>query len=114
MHEISIVKNICATLEDFAAENNLTKIGRVTLTLGEVSGVVPHYLTDAWGWFTKKSELLVDSRLEIEFQKAHTRCNACGEIYSTLTYAKICPKCHSEDTVLVDGLDIEIKEIEAL
>ena len=114
MHELSIVKNICSTLNDFAAENQLTKIGRVTLIMGEVCGVVPHYLTDAWDWFTKNSNLLAGSKLEIEFKKAHTRCNCCGEVYETLKYAKICPKCHSEDTVLLDGLELEIKEVEAL
>ncbi len=114
MHELSIVTNVCETLVDVAKENGLTKIASVTLTVGQVSGVVPRYLTDAWAWFTKDSDLLKGSELRIEEKVAHTRCNACGEVYETLTYAKICPKCQSEDTVLVDGLELEIKEVEAM
>ena len=34
--------------------------------------------------------------------------------YVFIKYAKICPKCHSEDTVLIDGLELEIKEVEAM
>ena len=114
MHELSIVTHVCEALEEVAKENELTKIASVTLTVGEVSGVVHHYLTDAWDWFTKDSELLKGSELRIEKKEAHTRCNACGEVYRTLDYAKVCPKCQSEDTVLVDGQELEIKEIEAM
>lgn len=114
MHELSIVSNICETLEGVAEENHLSKIGRVTLTIGEVSGVVPRYLTDAWGWFTKEVVLLAGSTLEVEVKKAHTVCNHCGHVYETVRYAKVCPECHSEDTVLLDGLELEIKEIEAI
>lgn len=113
MHELGIVENIVETLEDVAKEQSLSRIGSVTLVLGEVSGVVPHYLTDAWEWFCKDSELLKGSKLIIESKKAITICNDCGKTYSTLEFAKVCPYCHSENTVLQEGQEIYIKEIEA-
>ena len=57
MHEFSIISNIIDTLHDFFRDHPVTKVHSVTLSVGTVSGVVPHYLTDAWEWFTKKKEL---------------------------------------------------------
>ena len=40
MHELGIVFHIIRTVEDVARHNDVTRIRRVTLQLGEVSGVV--------------------------------------------------------------------------
>ena len=45
MHELGIIVHIAKTLDQVAAENELKKIGSVTLDIGEVSGIVPEYLT---------------------------------------------------------------------
>lgn len=39
MHELGIVFHIIRTAEDVARQNDVTRIRRVTLQLGEVSGV---------------------------------------------------------------------------
>ena len=39
MHELGIVFHIIRTVEDVAKQNDVTRIRRVTLQLGEVSGV---------------------------------------------------------------------------
>ena len=36
MHELSIVTHVAKTLDEIALENNLKKIGSVTLEIGEV------------------------------------------------------------------------------
>ena len=61
MHELGIIVHISRTLEEVAKENQLTEIGSVTLEIGEVSGVVPEYMTDCWKYYRRKSELLEDS-----------------------------------------------------
>ena len=50
MHELGIVFHIIRTVEDVARQNDVTRIRRVTLQLGEVSGVVESYLQDCWKW----------------------------------------------------------------
>lgn len=57
MHELGIIVHISRTLDEVAKENNLTEIGSVTLEIGEVSGIVPDYMTDCWKYYRKKSEL---------------------------------------------------------
>ena len=41
MHELGIIIHISKTLKEVAEENEVTKIGSVTLEIGEVSGIVP-------------------------------------------------------------------------
>ena len=48
MHELGIVFHIIKGVEKTAEENGLTKVASVTVELGEVSSVIPHYLTDCW------------------------------------------------------------------
>ncbi len=44
MHELGIVFHTIRTIEEVAAEQGLTRVGSVTLELGEVSGAIPQEL----------------------------------------------------------------------
>ena len=57
MHELGIIIHISKTLKEVAEENDVTKIGAVTLEIGEVSGIVPEYLLDCGEYYRKKSDL---------------------------------------------------------
>lgn len=112
MHELGIVFHIIKTLEQVGEENHLTSISTVTLQLGEVSGVVESCLTDCWRWAADKSGLLRGARLLIEPIPAVTHCEGCGRQYPTVAHGRICPLCGSENTYLVTGNEITIKEVE--
>lgn len=112
MHELGIIVHVMRTVEEVAAENGITEIRSVTCEVGEVSGVVPAYLTDCWGYARKKSELFRDSELKIEIIPGVTVCEDCGKTYATVQYAKICPHCGSANTYLLEGNGFSVKEIE--
>ncbi len=114
MHELSLIESVVDSLYEVFEKQQppVRKVRSVTLTVGTVSGVVPSYLTDAWSWFVKKDDLFKGSVLKIEPLKAITKCNDCGEEYDTIQYAKVCPKCHSENTVLKQGNEFMIKDVE--
>jgi hypothetical protein len=44
MHEMGIILNLAKTLDQVAEENHLSKIGAVTIEIGEVSGIVTDLL----------------------------------------------------------------------
>ncbi|MGN0570032.1 MAG: hydrogenase maturation nickel metallochaperone HypA [Candidatus Fimenecus sp.] len=113
MHELGIVFHIINSLEEVGRENSLKKISSVTLELGEVSAVIDEYLGDCWKWASDKSDLLKDAELKIETIPAITHCEACKGSYPTIKFGKICPYCSSENTYLLTGNEINIKEIEA-
>ena len=112
MHELGIVFHMIDLLEEVGRENRLTSIERVTLRLGEVTGVVPHLLDDCWRWAADRTELLHGAELEIVEVPAVTVCNACGRTYGTVAHGKICPHCGSPDTVLLRGNETELVEVE--
>lgn len=113
MHELGVVFHIIKGVKQAAVENNLTEVVSVTVELGQVSTVIPHYLTDCWKWASEKEALLRGATLKIEELPAITYCEACENTYSTVEYGKICPHCGSGKTYLVQGDQVMIKEIEA-
>ena len=113
MHELGIVFHMIKTVERIAEENALTSVSSVTLELGEVSGVVPHELTSCWNWAVAQTEFLKGAELRIETIPAVTLCESCNRTYPTLPQGRSCPLCGSEETVLLQGNEINLKEIEA-
>lgn len=113
MHELGIVFHIIHTIEDVAKEQQLKKVSKVVLQVGEVSTVIPDYLQDCWKWACHKTELMDGCELVHEKIDAVTYCEDCQQTYETVEYGKICPFCKSENTYLIRGNEVEIKEIEA-
>ena len=113
MHELGTVFYVIQEVEKVVEENHLTQVASVTLEVGEVSGIIPYYLTDCWQWAIQKSQYLKEAELKIETVPAVTFCEDCKQTYPTVKYAKICPYCQSENTYLVTGNEYVIKEIEA-
>ena len=112
MHELGIVFHIIRTVEGVCAQNGVSRVSAVTLSLGEVSGVVPHYLTDAWKWASNKNPLVAGSELKVEEIPAITYCEACGKTYGTVEHGRTCPYCASGQTYLLQGQEVMVKEIE--
>ena len=111
MHELGIVFHIIRSVEDVAAQNDLRRVSSVTLQVGEVSGIIPSYLTDCWRWACDKNDLMRGCALEVEEIPAVTHCEGCGRDYPTVAFGRACPHCGSGDTYLIQGNETLIKEI---
>ena len=94
MHELGVVFHVIESVENIGKENQLTKVASVTLEVGEVSGVVPSYLTDCWKWAVERSDFMKGAALHFEKIPAVTFCG-------------------SGNTYLLRGNEFVIKEIEA-
>ena len=104
MHELGIVFHVIKSVEEIAQENELTKVSAVTLSIGEVSGIVPSYLTDCWRWAADRTEVLSGSELNIETIHAVTHCDDCGCEYDTVAHGKICPAALRADLTMCYGI----------
>ncbi|MBE5877572.1 MAG: hydrogenase maturation nickel metallochaperone HypA [Lachnospiraceae bacterium] len=114
MHELGVVFHIVKSVKRIAKENNLSEIASVTVEVGEVSTVIPAYLTDCWKWaMNKEDALLHTAKLVVETLPGVTFCEDCKQTYGTVEFGKICPYCKSEHTYLLQGNEFNIKEIEA-
>ncbi len=114
MHELGVVFAMIDTLDDVRKDNDLTRIERVTLDLGEVSGVIPEYLQDCWKWAASKRDWLAGATLDVQQIDAVTVCNDCGRTYGTVKHGRTCPHCGSEHTELLRGTEFEIRDVTAM
>ncbi|MBR6347226.1 MAG: hydrogenase maturation nickel metallochaperone HypA [Bacteroidales bacterium] len=112
MHELGIVFYIIRDVKKAAQENGVEHVKAVVMNIGEVSSVVPEYLTDCWRWAADKEDLLRGCELRFNILPAVTRCEDCRLEYSTIEYGRTCPHCGSGKTYLLKGNEVEIKEIE--
>ncbi len=112
MHELGVVFSVIKQIEGVSAENAVEKVHKVVLELGEVSTVIPDYLTDCWKWAVKRTQILQEAELEIVQIPAVTFCEDCKKEYPTVEFGRTCPYCHSENTYLLRGNEFIIKEIE--
>ena len=113
MHELGIVFYIIRDVKKAAQEHGVEHVNAVVMNIGEVSTVVPEYLTDCWNWAVKKTEIMKEARLDIEIIPAVTYCEDCQKEYPTVKYGKTCPHCGSGNTYLLRGNEFTIQEIEA-
>ena len=64
MHELGVVFHMVDLLEDAAREHGLSRIDKVTVSLGEVSGVVTDFFEDAWLWASERRRIRLFRRAE--------------------------------------------------
>ena len=112
MHELGIVFYIIRDVKKVAEENNVEHVSTVVMNIGEVSTIIPDYLTDCWRWAADKEDLLRGCELKVNTVPAVTYCEDCGKEFATVQHGKICPHCGSEHTYLLRGNEVEIKEIQ--
>lgn len=112
MHELGIVVHIIKTLDEIVKTNKIEHISKVCLQIGEVSGIIDYYLIDCFKYYRTNRDYLMNSELVIENIPAITICKSCSRQYKTITYGRICPYCDSHHTVLLQGNECLIKEIE--
>lgn len=111
MHELGIVVYVLDQVEALIQEKELPPVSKVTLMLGEVSGIIPDYLEDCFKWARARYPGLETSVLACEMIEAKTLCLDCQHEYRTLDFGKTCPHCHSTHTQLKQGNEALIKEI---
>lgn len=111
MHELGVVFYIIRDVHKVAEENGVDRLASVTVQVGEVTGIIHHYLIDCWNWARKKDPITENAELKVEQIDAVTYCEDCHKEYPTVAHGKICPHCGSEHTYLVRGNEFMIKEV---
>ena len=114
MHELGIVLNVIDRVEEIAKENNVKKVTKLTLEIGEVSSIVPSYFSDCFELAMKKTDYMKDTELEMIILEGLSYCRDCKKTYKPTEYAKKCPHCGSDNTYLVTGDEMRIKDIEVI
>lgn len=112
MHELGIVFYIIRDVKQAAQENGVDHVDAVVMDIGEVSTIIPEYLTDCWRWAADKEDILRGAELKINTVPAVSWCEDCRQEFGTVLHGKTCPHCGGAHTYLLRGNEVEIKQIE--
>ena len=111
MHELGLTDALLRMVRDIAKKEELEHVESITLEIGELSGVVPHYMADCWQAVIDGTPY-AETELVIETVNGLIRCEDCGHEFSADLNRLWCPKCMGKRLTPLTGTDLMIKEIE--
>ena len=109
MHELSIAEELLEIIETKAREADIGRVERITLRIGEYSGIMPEALEFAFSVLSrgKPSE---GAEIEIQTVAPEYVCKECGYIESSPEDG--CSRCGGTDLVLKHGSELSIVSFE--
>jgi hydrogenase nickel incorporation protein HypA/HybF len=111
MHELSLVASVFDVLEEKAREHGATRVTKVVLKVGVLSGVVPDLLESAFD-ISKKGTLADGARLTIETVPVKLRCPDCGGATVREDADFSCAGCGSRRVEILEGRELVVERIE--
>jgi len=91
-------------------QNNLTKIDKLVLQIGELSSMIPKYIEACYP-AAVDGTLLQETELKIEVLPGNAICLRCNKVFNLIENSNKCPKCGSKEWELLSGKEFMIKEI---
>ena len=110
MHELGVVIEVVKTVQRFSRENNVTRVDKIVLQIGELSSMIPKYVEECFPVAVDGTGM-ESTELEIEIIGADAMCKQCQHIFAVLENKSICPECQSPEWGLLSGKEFLIKEI---
>jgi hydrogenase nickel incorporation protein HypA/HybF len=107
MHELSVT---CSIIEVVAESAKGRKVNRVTVEVGELSGVVAESIAF---WFPEVAKGTAAERANLDIHRIAglARCEVCGAEFATPSMFSACP-CGSCRFTRLRGEELNIKSIE--
>jgi len=113
MHEMSLVQGLLQQLHSIARENEVSRVIRLTMSIGPLSGVVIDSFRFGFDILSKEDDLVRDAKLEIDIPPVTYRCSNCKhESETTGERPEKCTVC--EDAILIPdgGDDLILQQVE--
>ena len=111
MHEITILVQLVKMVEREARANKLAeKIDTIVVQLGQLSSIIPKYLTEYYPNVTEGTSLQ-GSKLKIEIIPGNGLCHHCDKVFRIVEHKGECPICGNHDWEMLSGQEFILKEI---
>jgi len=111
MHEFSIVTALLEMCEKNAKEHNATKITKVEIKIGKLSGVEPYLLETAFDTF-KEEGICAGCEFIVHLQEIVVHCESCHNEATLTENEFVCPTCKSTDLRVIDGEEMYLMHLE--
>ncbi len=111
MHEIAMVEDVFRIIMRVAGENNISRIDRVDIVIGEYLQIKPSLFEFAFE-SAREGTIASAACLNLETRMVELRCTGCRQLFLLKDLKYSCPRCGSGALEITDGRDIYIKSIE--
>jgi hydrogenase nickel incorporation protein HypA/HybF len=111
MHEYSIVQSLVDLIEENAKQNQATKVTKMEVKIGVLSGVEVQLLETAFNTF-KEGTICEDAEFIINIQPVIVKCRKCGIENQLDKDEYICPNCKSGELEILDGEEMYLMSLE--
>ena len=112
MHEMGIADAMLRMADRIVREEGLDTVVRITVEIGDLSGVLPRFLENCWE-AVRAGTSFEDTVLDIVTVPGTLRCEACGRIFQADPEDLRCPDCGDRKLTPLSGRDMTILQIEA-
>jgi len=111
MHEYSIIDSLLRLAEEHAIKNNATKVTKLEIKIGVLSGVEPELLKTAFETF-KEGTMCENAEFVMNIQPVVVRCRKCDTQNILKKDEYLCPACKSGELEIIDGEDMYLMSLE--
>jgi hydrogenase nickel incorporation protein HypA/HybF len=111
MHELSVCLSLLDQVQAIAREHGATRVERILLRIGPLSGVEGELLRNAYP-LAAAGTLAEGAVLDIEPAAIRVHCTACGAESDAAANRLLCPACGSPHTRLISGDELLLARVE--
>ncbi len=111
MHEFSIAQSVVAVACEEADRAGASRVLKVGLEVGVLSGVVPESLEFCFPVACRQTKA-EGAVLEIRLESAHGQCPSCGAEFSVQDLLFACPECGAFPVQLTSGRSLKVLFVE--
>jgi hydrogenase nickel incorporation protein HypA/HybF len=111
MHELAICQELMSQVLNVAAQNAATRVEKVVLSVGPLSGVEPGLLRRAFT-VAQAGTLAAQAGLELRSSTARVSCHSCGTQSDAAPNRLVCGQCGDWKVKLVQGDELLLLSVE--
>lgn len=111
MHELSVCNALITQVERIARDHPGSRVARIVLSIGPLSGVEPKLLRHAYP-LAAAGTVAEQAELEIETGPVVVRCTVCDAQSAVAPNRLLCGSCGDFRTRLVSGDELLLQRLE--
>lgn len=111
MHEVSLMAQTLELAIAQARQSQASRIHRLKMRIGTLSGVVPEALAFAFD-VASANTMAAGAQLELETVTARCYCSHCDRDFQPHDWIYECPQCGQLSSQIMAGKEIELTSLE--
>ncbi len=111
MHELTVAIGIVEIAEKEAKKANISKLTKIELEIGTLSGVEIEALNFAWPMAVMDT-ILENVEKKIQTVQAKAKCMDCNVSFEINNLFDHCPACKGYSKSILQGKELRVKSIE--